>query len=163
MASGQYLRTFGALDNEPPASNPAIPVKRNSHWGLSFDASTNQSAVFADVLPSNYAGGGLTMTLHWGANGATSGNVIWNVAVERVGATQDQDSDGFSSVQTSTVAVPGTDGLLKTTAIAFTSGAQMDSLVAGERYRVKVTRDAANGSDTAAAPAELYNLVIAET
>jgi hypothetical protein len=59
--------------------------------------------------------------------------------------------------------VPGTDGFEKTTTINFTNGAQIDSLVAGERFRLKVTRDAANGSDTAAANAEISKIVIKDT
>ncbi len=45
--------------------------------------------------------------------------------------------------------------------MAFTDGADMDSIAAGESFRVKVTRDAA--SDDAAGDAEILFLVIKET
>lgn len=164
MASGNTLRNFGALDNEPALSNPAIPVKRNGHWGISFDQSTDQFGVFSDVLPSNYAGGGLTAILHWTCFGAVSGNVMWFAEIERVGVAQDIDSDSFATgIAAAASAVPATDGILKTTSIAFTSGAQMDSLVVGERYRLRISRDANHASDTAAAPTEIWNVEVKET
>jgi len=45
--------------------------------------------------------------------------------------------------------------------VAFTDGAQMDSVAVGELFRIKVTRDAA--SDDAAGDAELHAVEIKET
>ena len=45
--------------------------------------------------------------------------------------------------------------------IAFTDGVDMDSVAAGERFRIKITRDAA--SDTATGDAELTGIEIRET
>lgn len=56
--------------------------------------------------------------------------------------------------------VPGTSGLVDVVSVAFTAGADMDSVAAGESFRLKVTRDAA--SDTATGDAELIKVELRE-
>lgn len=164
MASGNTLNVFGALDNVPTATNYATIDTRNNHLVLDFDDSTNEDAVFQSVLPRHYAGGGLTITLMWAATSATTGNVVWNAAIERLAdETDDIDADSFAAAQAATAAAPATSGMLQYTTIAFTSGAQMDSLTAGEAFRLKVTRDANNASDTMTGDAELWAVEIKET
>lgn len=164
MASGNTLVSFFPADNEPPSSAFATPDVRNGHPVLDFDASTDESAIFTGVLPRNYAGGGLTVYLHWAASSATSGAVVWNAAFERVGeGSQDIDSDGFASAQAATATAPGTSGNVDIQAITFTDGAQIDSIAVGESFRLKITRDADNGSDTMTGDAELVAVEIKET
>jgi len=166
MASGNTLISFGPLDNEPPSSNYATIDTRNSQPCLDFDASTDESAIFSGVLPRHYAGGGITVTLMWAATSATSGTVRWDVSIERqADEAQDIDSDGFASAQSAGGTAPATSGMLQYTTIAFTDGAQMDSLAVGERFRLKVTRDAdgSGGTDDATGDAELLGVEIKET
>lgn len=162
MASGDTLLIFTPLSNEPPASVPALLDLRNSHPILNFDDSTNWSAVFTAIMPRNYAGGGLTVYIHFAAV-ATSGDVDWDVSFERIGdQQQDIDSDGFAAVQSAdNTTVPGTSGLVDIVSVAFTNGAQMDSIAVGESFRIKVTRDAV--SDTAVGYAQLVAVEIEET
>jgi len=47
--------------------------------------------------------------------------------------------------------------------IAFTNGAQMDSLAAGESFRLRIYRDANNGDDDMAGDAQLLRIEIQET
>jgi hypothetical protein len=164
MASGDTLLVFTPLHNEPPASNPATLDTRNSHPVLDFDASTNESAVFSAVMPRSYAGTtGITVYIHYAMSSATSGDVDWDVAFERIGdQQQDIDSDGFAAANSvDNTTVPGTSGLVDIVNVTFTDGADMDSVAVGEGFRVKVTRDAA--SDTAAGDAELRFVEIKET
>ena len=164
MASGDTLLIFTPLHNEPPASNPATLDTRNQHPVLDFDATTNESAVFSAVMPQHYAGTtGLTIYLHYLMTTATSGDVDWDVSFERIGdQQQDLDSDGFAAVNSvDNTTVPGTSGLVDIVSVAFTDGADMDSVAVGEGFRLKVTRDAA--SDTAAGDAELRFVEIRET
>ncbi len=164
MASGDPLYVFTALNNEPPPATPALFDTRNAHPVLAFDAATDWFAVFSGVLPRNYAGGGVTVYLHWCAESATSGNVIWDVAWERIGeGQQDIDADGFAAVQSVTAAAPGTSGHIDIAAVTFTNGAQMDSVAVGEGFRLRVSRDANNGSDTMAGNAQLRFVEIKET
>jgi len=164
MASGNTLNTWSAQANQPPASNFATLDLRNSISVLDFDASTAEAAVFLGVLPRHYAGGGLTVTIIWAASSATSGNCKWNAEIERIAdGGHDIDADSFASAQTATEATNGTSGIATYTTIAFTSGAQMDSLAAGEAFRLRVTRDAADGGDTMTGDAELLAVEIKET
>ena len=94
---------------------------------------------------------------------AEADTVDWDVAFERIGDQQlDIDGDSFAGVQSvDNTTVPGTTGLVDVVSIAFTDGAQMDSIAAGESFRIKVTRDAA--SDDAAGDAEILFVVVKET
>ena len=163
MASGNTLLTFVPFANEPPATNYATLSTRNAHPVLEFDTTTAESAVFSAVLPRNYAGGGITVYVHWMAASATTGTIGWTVAFERMSdATTDLDSDSFASAQTITAAtVPGTTGIVAITNVAVTNGANMDSIAVGEAFRVKIVRDVAN--DTAAGDAQLLAIELKET
>ena len=163
MASGDTLVVFTPLHNEPPSSNFATLDLRNLHPLLDFDASTNESAVFSGVMPRSYAGGGVTVYLHYALSSAITGNTDWDVALERIGDQQlDIDADSFAAVNSvDNTTVPGTSGLVDIVSVAFTDGADMDSVAVGESFRLKVTRDAA--SDTATGDAELLKVEIKET
>jgi len=163
MASGDTLIQFGPYHNEPPSSNGATFDLRNQHPVLDFDASTNESAIFSGILPRGYAGGGLSVYIHYAMSSATSGNVDWDVAIERIGdGQQDIDSDSFASAQsTDDTTVPGTSGHVDIVQVDLTDGAQIDSIAVGEKFRIKITRDASN--DTAAGDAELVGVEIKET
>lgn len=163
MASGDTLLLFGALNNEPPSSAPATLDQRNGHPVLDFDAAANEDAIFTAVMPQHYAGGGVTVFLHYSMTSATSGDVDWDVAFERIGdQQQDVDSDGFAAANVvNNTTVPGTSGNVDVVSVAFTNGADMDSVAAGEAFRIKVTRDAV--SDTATGDAELHAVEVRET
>jgi hypothetical protein len=155
MASGNTLAAFTALNNEAPASNFATLDTRNAHVVLDFDATTDEEAVFRGVMPQHYAGGGVTLKIHFMATSATSGNGVWQAAFESL-ASQDADSDGFASFQSSgQVAVNGTSGVESIATITFTDGAQMDSVAAGDEFRLKIRRDADNTSATDDATGDL--------
>lgn len=165
MASGNILSVFTPGNNAPPASGYATPDTRNAIPVLDFDPTTDEAAVFAGVLPDNYAGGGLTVDIYWMATSATSGTCRWESAFEREDLSTDHDSDSFASAQSAGTTAAGTSGVAKKTSIAFTSGAQMDSLAAGEPYRLKVNRDAngTTGTDDMTGDAELMYVVVRET
>lgn len=161
MASGDTIAIFTPYQNEPPSTLYATAGLRNGHPTLQFDDTTSWIAIFTGLVPANYAGGGLTVNVFATAI-ATSGTMGWLISIERMDAATDLDADSFAAAQTITAAtVPGTSGFpLKLTG-AFTSGAQMDSLVAGEMYRLKIARDVAN--DTAVGNVEILEVEVKET
>jgi len=166
MASGDTLAVFTPLHAEPPASNYATLDTRDAdtlHPVLDFDGTTNESAVFSAVMPRHYGGGGVTVYLHYSMSSAEANTVDWDVAFERIGdQQQDIDDDGFAAVNSvNDTTVPGTSGLVDIVSVAFTDGEDMDSVAAGEGFRLKVTRDAT--SDDAAGDAELLFVEIKET
>ena len=166
MASGATLLVFTAADNRPPAAAYATPDLRNSHLVLDFDGSTDEEAVFESVLPRNYAGGGLTVSTYWAFSSATSGSVRVQAAIERIDASSlDIDADSFPAFQWAGGTAPGTTGQVIVVAVAFTNGAQMDSVAVGEAFRLKIRRDAdgTSGTDDIATDAELLRVEIKET
>lgn len=164
MASGDTLLIFKAQDNQPPSSNPATLDTRNGHLVLDFDATTNEFAIFSGVLPQSYAGTtGVTVYIHYAMSSATTGDIDWDAEFERIGDQQSSlDSDSFAAANSvDNTTVPGSNDLVDIVSIAFTDGADMDSVAAGEGFRLRITRDAA--SDTATGDAELLAVEIRET
>lgn len=166
MASGDTLVVFTPYANEPPSANYATMDLRNQHPVLDFDGSTDKEAVFTGVMPRNYAGGGVTVYLHVMFTSATSGNAYWQAAFERMDdASLDTDADSFAAFQGAAGNPNGTSGAMTLVTIAFTDGAQMDSVAAGEVFRLKVHRDADGtaGTDDVTTDAELVAVEIKET
>ena len=142
---------FTPNQNQPPATAFATLDTRNSILVLDFDDATDESAVFVSVIPEAASlGSGLKIRLHWMATTATSGNCVWDVSLERM--TTDLDTDSFDTIASATAAANGTSGILTVTEITLTT---IDSVTAGDGYRLKVNRDANNGSDTMSGDAEL--------
>ncbi len=162
MASGDTLAIFHPYNQEPPASNVATLATRNLHIILEFDGAVNESTVFSYIMPQHYGGGGVDVYIHWSHVG-TTGDVDWDGAFERIGdGVQDVDSDNFATAESvDGTAVPATDGDVDIVAIPFTDGAQMSSVAVGEKFRLKITRDAV--SDTSTAIAEIHAVEIRET
>lgn len=165
MASGDSLIIFTALGAEFPAADYATLDTRNNHAVLDYDAGTDEAAYFTGVMPRNYGGGGITAYIHYAMSTATTAEVIWLGAFERIGdGSQDIDSDGFASDQSSgAVTVPGTSGNVDIASIAFTDGAQMDSIAVGEAFRFRLTRDANDAGDDATGDAEVIAIELKET
>lgn len=167
MASGDVLAVLKPQDNEPPAASYATLDTRNSVAVLDFDDTVDESAVLGGVLSANYAGGGLTVTLVWMATTATTGGVSWDVSIEaHPDDAFDIDADGFAAANNSGSATTASaTGEQQYTNVTFTDGADMDSLAAGESFRIKVTRDA-NGTtatDDMVGDAELLRVIVKET
>lgn len=166
MATTNLLAQWSPLANQPPSANYATFSTRNGHAILQFDAATDESAFFVGYLPANYAGGGLTLKILWSATSATTGSCRWQAAIERMeDEGTDTDADSFATANSTGDTAPGTSGALQYSTITFTSGAQMDSLVAGEAFRLKLNRDAdgTSGTDDMTGDAELHLLALLET
>jgi hypothetical protein len=162
---------FGARDGVPPAtayatqdtraggSTPAeaIPV-------LDFDAAASEYMDFYGVLPEGYDGGGLTLTIIWMASTATAEEVRWEVGIHRC-AENDDDMDSSHTYDTNGVTdtTNGTCGKLNYCSVAFTNGADMDSLAAGEAFVLRIYRDHDHADDDMSGDAELVAIVGKET
>jgi hypothetical protein len=166
MASGNRIAVFIPYANEPTATNFATINLRNQHPTLNFDGTTDEETMFSDVLSPAYSGGGLTINTWWLFTSATSGNLRVQAAIERGDVSSlDIDSDSFAAFQSAGGTAPGTSGQFIKVTITLTSGAQMDSLAAGEPYRLKIRRDAdgTSGTDDITTDAQLYIVEIKET
>lgn len=163
MASGNTLAIFGPTDALLPSSAYPQYAVRNNHLVLNFDTATQETCYFDAVIPSNYAGGGLTLILWAMAASATSGTIGFGGSIERMDAATDLDADSFATEQgtAAAITVSGTSGQPKSQTIAFSSGANMDSAVAGDMIRIRIRRDVAN--DTATGDAQLMLAELRET
>lgn len=147
---------FNAMDNQPPATAFATLDTRNSIAILDFDDSTDENAIFLSVIPeAAILGSGLKIRLIWTATTATSGACVWDAALERMNT--DIDSDSFDTAASVTTTTNGTSGVPNYSEITLTT---IDSVVAGDGFRLKITRDANNGSDTMTGDAELIAVEI---
>ena len=143
---------------EFPSSNFPQITQINQRPVLAFDAATDETAYWTDVAPQGLTGT-ITVLLYYVMASATSGNIIWQAALEAVtdGDTVDLDSTTSFDTQNSsaTTAVPGTAGYIDVVSITMTNA---DSLAAGDLYRLAINRDANNGSDTASGDAYLLGV-----
>lgn len=167
MASGDTLCVFHPYDMvsgalSAGASEAAVIVYRNGQPVLAFDDDLDRRAQFSGILPRWYAGGGITITFWVISESATTGNISFRTEIER--RNTDSDSDSFATgVDTVGVAVSGTSGIPVTCSQAHTSGASMDSLAAGEPFRLRVTRFPLNVQDTLIDTAQVLAIEIRET
>lgn len=140
MASGDTLAVFTATCNEPPTTNYALFVAQNAHPVLGFTINLNQEGKFTGVLPQHYSGGGITAYIHYSMATATSGNVTWAISFDALPATAPMGADNYAAEQSNTSAVPGTANLLAVVSIPFTNGAQIDSMLVGNAFHMKIRR-----------------------
>jgi hypothetical protein len=147
---------FTATDNQPPATAFATLDTRNSIAVLDFDDASTKSAVFVGILPEAASlGSGLIVSLRWMATTATSGDVRWSVAWEK--SNTDLDSDSFDTATAATATANGTSGIVTVTNITCTT---IDSLAAGDLFRLRVQRIGGDGADTMTGDAELVAVEI---
>ena len=150
---------YATPDVRPGGSTPAEQVEV---WD--FDASTTEYLDFLCRLVG-YDGGGLTFTLPWSATTATSGEVVWGVAIRRM-ADDAEDIDGshtYDFNDASADTAPDASGELSYPTVAFTDGADMDSWADGELAIVRVYRDHDAAGDDMTGDAELWGLFGVET
>ncbi len=165
MASGDSLIQQVAQGAAFPDSNAGTPDRRNGHDVINFDAATDETIDFEVLMPQHYAATtGITLRLFWMGATATTGDVVWNAAIERhEDDAFDLDGDGFAAVNAVTDTTASVSGELVVATITFTDGADMDSWAVGESGRLRITRDANNVSDTMAGDAQLLKWEIQET
>jgi hypothetical protein len=163
MASGDFLIGFDPPGSRQTATNYATIGYRNQHDTLDFDTTTQETAFWRGVMPTNYAGGNLVVSVYWVAATATTGTIGWDATFERINAAgQDIDSDGYATAQTITAAtVDATSGNVTVTSVTCTAGAAgTDSIAAGDLFRLRIRRDVAN--DTATGDAQLLAVIVKE-
>ena len=99
MASGDTLFVFTPANNVPPAADFATLDTFAAATGfrevLDFDGiAANETAIFSGVWPSNYAGGGIDVIIHYSLDGTDAQDVQFEVSAEVVQDDDDQDAGG---------------------------------------------------------------------
>ena len=171
MGSSDTLIVFTPLHNEPPDSNAATLDLRNQRPCLDFDGDRDEEAVFSGIMHDHYSNAtGITIHLWTGSSGDQTGGVIaWELLFERIiEDTTDLDADSFAvSVAGNRFeqTAPGGASQAAHDSKAIAKGSAMDSVVAGDHFRLKVRRDAngTNQTDSMTGDAELLIVEIRET
>jgi len=153
--------TFNVENAKLPSTNPAVIDGGENNFRLLFDANTDESCSWSNVLDDDYGAGALYADIFWSMVSATTDTVVWGVQVSAYtpGDAADINTDSYDTVNLDTTAVPGTAGYMKKTTITLTND---DSIAAGDFYRIKLYRDADSGSDGATGDAEIYYMIIRE-
>lgn len=166
MASGDTLCVFTPGAAELGSSGaPAFDI-RNGILVLDYDDTTEESAEFAGFMPRHYDGGGITVTVGWMATSATSGTISLDVAFKSVSDdADDMDTKSFAAANNANPTTASASGEVDYATITFTDGADMDSIAAGEYFRMEVTRDAdgTTSTDNMSGDMELVFVEIRET
>jgi hypothetical protein len=161
-AARQPATLYATRDVIVGASTPAehFPV-------LDFDATTQEYVDFYGRLPANYAGGGLTLRGPWSSSSVAGGTdgVTWGAALRRiVDDGEDLDTSAHTyDYNTVNDDPPSAIGEVTDFVITFTDGTDMDSLVAGEAFIMRITRVTGDGGDTMTGDAELHGVYLTET
>jgi len=145
---------FFPRDAEFPSTNFATIDTRNNHPCLDFDDTTTETVFFTGFIPQGASfatsGTALTFVLESTATSATTGNIGWNVALERIVAGGiDIDADNFGTAQPGSAAVSGTSGIVTEVSVTFTQAQLPTSLAAGDMIRVRVQRNTSVSGDHA--------------
>lgn len=174
MATGSILLTPGAaVLPDGSASNlaPALQRVKSSATApapyflqLAFDASNLESATWSFRMPADYASGPILL-VQYKMVSAVTGNVIIVASMAATtpnSDTTDTDAKAFATVNTSAAtAVPATTaGKLGEISITMTNA---DSVAAGDYVSVRIGRDGASGSDTAAGDLEFVGAALSYT
>jgi hypothetical protein len=167
MPTSKTLAVFDAFAGRPPGSAFAQLDLRNATVVLDFDDAAVESMDFVGVLPRGYAGCDFEIVVTWAATSATSGAVVWQAEFERhhvadpTHGMHDLDTSDFGTPSTSTATAPANSGELARTSISL-AASDADDPVAGESYRLRVSRVATSGSDTMTGDAELVVVELRE-
>ena len=165
------LAVFNAQNNEPPATiyatlravvGTSTPVE--NFLVLDFDDTTVEYADFAGFMPAYYAGGGVTITFVWSA-AATTNNGAWAAAFRDIpDDAEDLDTTAFTYDYNTTADLtpPSVVGETAEDTLAFTSGADMDSVAASHFFRLRVKRPAPSGTPVAG-DCSIHFVILRET
>lgn len=140
---------YATVDVRPGGSTPAEGFEV---WD--FDDTTVEYLDLIGTMSRHFVGQALKLRLPWTATSAVAGNVKWQAAFRRFDAAHDVDGSKTYTYQSTTTAVPGTSGYTAYTDIDFTA-AQIDGVLAGEQFCLRVRRDTSVGSN-ATGDAELW-------
>lgn len=157
-------QVFDAGSASFPTTNPAAPVETQGTnfpvRGLAYDATTQETAYFY-FQAINYGSGNITATVHWYADSATTGGVVWGGSLAAITPdtdTQDIETKAFATESTAADTHLGTTGQrLHSIDITLSN---LDSLTAGDWVCLRLRRAPADASDTMTGDAIVVGLTL---
>lgn len=163
MASGSFMFSVTAAGIKQLSSTAVWVVRGDGDaWQLPITVDTSLGASF-DV-PATYAGGGMTFTIPWAAQSATSAG--WRARIEAKAFTDDTDdidTVAYGTATEATLTAASAAGEPKYATLVV-SHANLGSPAVGERVILKLTRVGTDGvNDTMTGGAEVWGLRALET
>ncbi len=148
------LAFLGAGAAQFPTSNAAALLSVNARDVLAFDAAAAETAYWDVPMPQGITGT-LQAIISYFMASATSGKVDFEVSIEAITPGDATDLDAGTSFDTANAVtaptVPATAGYESTITCTLTNA---DSYAAGDMVRLRLVRDATDGTnDTAAGDA----------
>lgn len=141
MASGDSLCLFLPSAAEFPSTGYATPDIRDGILVLAFNDTVDESIEFAGFMPRHYDGGGITVTTIWMSEDQTSGTISWDISFKSFTDDVDVASKSFATAKNENATTASVSGEMDYAETPFTNGTEMDSILAGEYFRMLVTRD----------------------
>ena len=175
MASGNSLLSLTPLHCSPPAANAATldTIAGGStpaeNWPcLDFDAAASEYMDFPNLtMPEHYVGTtGITITIVWAAPSETTvtDECRWEAAIQRIDDDEPElTMDAAYAYNGVSADPPSVANEVAYDDITFTNGADMDSVVAGEFFNLRIYRDHDHADDTATGDCCLLGAHIKET
>lgn len=171
MASGNTMFQFFPAQNTPPTTFFATPDTFAAATGIRHvldfvgsGGSDDESAIFEAFWPSHYAGGGIDVKIDYSTDLTSVGAVQWEVSVEVLQDTDDQDAGGQNfgtAIDITDTPSTATANILDRTAAGVISHVNCGSPAVGDRMRFKITRDHDHATNTD--DAQLHGIYITET
>jgi len=142
--------------------SPAALVLRGTYWVLGYDDASAEYAVWQGVMPDRYRGNGVAVDILFVAASDTTDThtVQWEVGFELVAAGgHDIDATSFAAVNAANTTINATSGIASVCTVTFTDGADMDSVAAGETFRIRVSRNP-DGTDDTTGDAQIISVTV---
>lgn len=141
--------------------SPGSSLIKNSHPLVVFPSAKTASADFQGVRYkwATPPSGNILVRVLWAAT-AVVGSTNWQLAFERDDALGvDLNVSSFAAVKTVLSPAPPVLGELREASITF-SPAEYDGVLAGEAYRLRVTRSGGVAPDTLVGDAQLFRVIM---
>lgn len=136
--------------------------ERNAHKVISFRDANTDGAIWEHAgLATAYASGSnATLTVRGYSKTATTGAVRLQASIEKQSG-QDIDADGFATAVAATATVAGTSGIYFEHSITL-ANADLDTIAAGDGFRIKIERLGSDGADTLTEDYQLSSWLITQ-
>lgn len=134
-------------------SNPAVIDASGNHFKLLFDATTDEFASWSFSSPDRDATD-ILVVVNFTMASATTGAVVITAQIMADGGTSDWDTDHYDTAVSATVNVPAAAGYWGQAQITMTSDGALGSY---SPFKLLISRDADNGSDTATGDMEVIS------
>lgn len=150
-----------ATDLYDDAGSGAFASVINSQDMWLFSKTVTNIVYAGLVCPRTYSGNGLSVTLHWAPTDTDTGDVVWEVAIERQAVGHDTNADSFDTDVQVISAGAGTANAVQHSVFTF-AVADTDGLVAGDKFRLRIQRVGGDVNDDYDASTQLFDAWVDE-